>query len=83
VLTPPHPLLIERYVQTGGHPTALEDRGGLPAEHWALGWHRGQAANGSWNARSAESMGPTPTAIRSASCAVSSRVPAISWFVIR
>ncbi|GIH72831.1 phosphotransferase family protein [Sphaerimonospora thailandensis] len=32
--------LIEAYVTTGGHPDALTSRGGLPAEVWALGWHR-------------------------------------------
>jgi hypothetical protein len=37
--------LIERYVRAGGHPEALAERGGLPAEHWALGWHRIQAAH--------------------------------------
>jgi aminoglycoside/choline kinase family phosphotransferase len=46
---PPDPprtrALIERYVHTGGHPDALADRGGLPAEYWALGWHRVQAAH--------------------------------------
>ncbi|MGH3871866.1 MAG: hypothetical protein ACRDSR_10200 [Pseudonocardiaceae bacterium] len=36
--------LIERYVHSGGHQDALADRGGLPAERWALGWHRVQAA---------------------------------------
>lgn len=36
--------LIEQYVHAGGHPDAIADRGGLPAEHWALGWHRVQAA---------------------------------------
>jgi hypothetical protein len=37
--------LIEQYVHAGGHPEALADRGGLPAEYWALGWHRLQAAH--------------------------------------
>lgn len=37
--------LIEQYVHAGGHPEALADRGGLPAEYWALGWHRVQAAH--------------------------------------
>ncbi|HWR49296.1 MAG TPA: hypothetical protein VN327_17055 [Pseudonocardiaceae bacterium] len=37
--------LIERYVHSGGHRDALADRGGLPAERWALGWHRVQAAS--------------------------------------
>jgi hypothetical protein len=36
--------LIEQYPCSGGHPDALADRGGLPAERWALGWHRVQAA---------------------------------------
>lgn len=31
---------IEAYVAAGGHPDALAERGGLPAEAWALGWHR-------------------------------------------
>lgn len=46
---PPDPprtrALIERYVHLGGHPEVTADRGGLPAEHWALGWHRVQAAH--------------------------------------
>lgn len=37
--------LIEAYVHAGGHPDALADRGGIPAERWALGWHRVQAAH--------------------------------------
>lgn len=37
--------LIEAYVQSGGHPAALADRGGMPVERWALGWHRIQAAH--------------------------------------
>jgi aminoglycoside/choline kinase family phosphotransferase len=37
--------LLQRYVRAGGHPDALADRGGLPAEHWALGWHRIHAAH--------------------------------------
>lgn len=37
--------LIQHYVHAGGHPEALADRGGLPTEHWALGWHRIQAAH--------------------------------------
>ena len=37
--------LIERYVHSGGHSEALADRGGLPSECWALGWHRVQAAH--------------------------------------
>jgi hypothetical protein len=32
-------------VHAGGHPEALSDRGGLPAEYWVLGWHRVQAAH--------------------------------------
>ncbi|WP_410570421.1 hypothetical protein [Amycolatopsis sp. cmx-4-61] len=36
---------IERYVLAGGHPDAMADRGGLPAEQWVLGWHRVQAAH--------------------------------------
>ncbi len=37
--------LIEQYVHHGGHPDAMTDRGGLPAERWTLGWHRVQAAH--------------------------------------
>jgi len=37
--------LIEDYVRAGGHPAALADRAGLPAEAWALGWHRLWAAD--------------------------------------
>jgi Phosphotransferase enzyme family len=37
--------LIEQYIRAGGHPEALAERGGLLAEHWALGWHRVQAAH--------------------------------------
>jgi hypothetical protein len=37
--------LIEAYVNAGGHPAALADRAGLPAEAWALGWHRIWAAD--------------------------------------
>jgi hypothetical protein len=36
--------LIHLYVDRGGHPYALTDRGGLPVERWALGWHRLHAA---------------------------------------
>jgi hypothetical protein len=36
--------LIQQYVRSGGHRDALAHRGGLPAERWALGWHRVQAA---------------------------------------
>jgi hypothetical protein len=36
--------LITQYVHSGGHRDALVHRGGLAAEHWALGWHRVQAA---------------------------------------
>ncbi|MEW9533597.1 phosphotransferase family protein [Microbispora sp. NPDC049125] len=32
--------LIEAYVAAGGPRDALTPRGGLPAEEWALGWHR-------------------------------------------
>lgn len=32
--------LLESYVDAGGHPDTLAERGGLPAETWALGWHR-------------------------------------------
>ncbi len=32
--------LLENYVAAGGTPDALTPRGGLPAEAWALGWHR-------------------------------------------
>ena len=46
--TPPKPgqlaRLIRAYVQTGGHPAAEANRGGLPAAQWALGWHRIWAA---------------------------------------
>jgi hypothetical protein len=31
---------IEAYVASGGAKDALAERGGLAAEHWALGWHR-------------------------------------------
>lgn len=31
---------IHAYVNAGGPETALQDRGGLPAARWALGWHR-------------------------------------------
>ncbi|MCC9308435.1 aminoglycoside phosphotransferase family protein [Kitasatospora sp. RB6PN24] len=31
---------IEMYVAAGGPKDALAERGGLPAERWALGWHR-------------------------------------------
>ncbi|MQS11198.1 phosphotransferase [Streptomyces kaniharaensis] len=31
---------IEAYVAAGGAKDALAERGGLPAERWALGWHR-------------------------------------------
>lgn len=41
---PPNPDLtrafIEHYVDEGGPAQALHDRGGLSAQHWALGWHR-------------------------------------------
>jgi len=32
--------LIGEYVKAGGPPEAGAPRGGLPAERWALGWHR-------------------------------------------
>ncbi|MEV0124966.1 aminoglycoside phosphotransferase family protein [Streptomyces sp. NPDC050703] len=32
--------LLEMYVSEGGTSDALAERGGLPAEKWALGWHR-------------------------------------------
>ena len=31
---------IEAYVDAGGHPSALAERGGLSPQAWALGWHR-------------------------------------------
>ncbi|MEW1828984.1 aminoglycoside phosphotransferase family protein [Streptomyces sp. NPDC088196] len=31
---------LDTYVTEGGTPDALTERGGLPAEKWALGWHR-------------------------------------------
>jgi hypothetical protein len=33
-------VFLDRYVQAGGAKSALEERGGLPAAAWALGWHR-------------------------------------------
>ncbi|MEU9456763.1 aminoglycoside phosphotransferase family protein [Streptomyces sp. NPDC048277] len=33
-------VFLEQYVTAGGTPDALAERGGLPAEKWALGWHR-------------------------------------------
>ncbi|WP_217569313.1 aminoglycoside phosphotransferase family protein [Streptomyces sp. GbtcB7] len=33
-------VFLETYVAEGGTPDALAERGGLPAEKWALGWHR-------------------------------------------
>ncbi|MYT16567.1 Predicted kinase, aminoglycoside phosphotransferase (APT) family [Streptomyces sp. SceaMP-e96] len=33
-------VFLEAYVTEGGTPEALAERGGLPAEKWALGWHR-------------------------------------------
>jgi hypothetical protein len=36
---------IELYVAAGGTPEVLSDRGGLPAEAWALGWHRVRVAH--------------------------------------
>lgn len=35
--------LIAAYVAAGGAESALDDRAGLPAEAWALGWHRIEA----------------------------------------
>jgi hypothetical protein len=32
--------LLQNYVAAGGADDAVADRGGLPAAHWALGWHR-------------------------------------------
>ncbi|WP_280702084.1 aminoglycoside phosphotransferase family protein [Kitasatospora sp. GP82] len=32
--------LIEHYIAAGGASSARKDRGGLPPEAWALGWHR-------------------------------------------
>ncbi|MFY1623746.1 hypothetical protein ACN268_11125 [Micromonospora sp. WMMD735] len=36
--------LLNHYVHAGGHPHALRSRAGLPAETWALTWHRIWAA---------------------------------------
>ncbi|EST27331.1 phosphotransferase [Streptomyces roseochromogenus] len=33
-------VFLETYVTEGGTTDALAERGGLPAEKWALGWHR-------------------------------------------
>ncbi|MFG3152417.1 phosphotransferase family protein [Streptomyces sp. NPDC048219] len=33
-------VFLESYVNEGGTPDALAERGGLAAEKWALGWHR-------------------------------------------
>lgn len=33
-------VFLGTYVTAGGAPDALAERGGLPAEKWALGWHR-------------------------------------------
>lgn len=33
-------ILLETYVTEGGTPDALAERGDLPVEKWALGWHR-------------------------------------------
>lgn len=45
---PPDPIRLQRmirgYVAAGGHRAACAERGGLPAELWALGWHRVSAA---------------------------------------
>lgn len=35
---------IDQYIAAGGAKSALDDRGGLPAAAWALGWHRVWAA---------------------------------------
>lgn len=37
--------LMRRYVTAGGHRDVLAERGGMPAELWALGWHRVWAAH--------------------------------------
>ncbi|WP_346535600.1 phosphotransferase [Micromonospora sp. DPT] len=37
--------LIHAYIHAGGHPGAASRRGGLPADRWALGWHRIWAAH--------------------------------------
>ena len=50
--------LITAYVEAGGHRAALADRAGLPAEAWALGWHRLWAAN--WYVRQLD-MGWIPS----------------------
>jgi hypothetical protein len=43
-LDPPEPqrtsAFLSRYVEAGGTQRVLDDRGGLDAAHWALGWHR-------------------------------------------
>jgi hypothetical protein len=44
--------LIGAYIKAGGASSALADRGGLPAERWALGWHRVWVAN--WFAEQVE-----------------------------
>jgi hypothetical protein len=31
---------LDLYIQAGGATSTLNDRGGLPAPAWALGWHR-------------------------------------------
>jgi hypothetical protein len=33
-------IFLDTYVTEGGTPDALAERGGLPAQQWALGWHR-------------------------------------------
>lgn len=33
-------VLIHRYIAAGGSASAGDDRGGLPAARWAIGWHR-------------------------------------------
>ncbi|PWR14859.1 aminoglycoside phosphotransferase [Micromonospora sicca] len=37
--------LIHAYIHVGAHPDAASCRGGLPADQWALGWHRIWAAH--------------------------------------
>ncbi|MFY1673932.1 aminoglycoside phosphotransferase [Plantactinospora sp. WMMB334] len=58
------PLLV-RYVESGGHPDALTDRAGLPAEVWALAWHRIWAAETllQQTAIAVDTPSPAPTTI--------------------
>ena len=37
--------LIALYIGSGGADSALDNRAGLPAEYWALGWHRIEAVS--------------------------------------